>query len=72
SETRDQRIAEFHNAKHPVTGLPLHRNPVVGIEEAACIWVEGSQATVRGTGRVRWFMAGMKPQWLQPGQQLPF
>ncbi|MDP3770770.1 MAG: dipeptidase PepE [bacterium] len=71
SETRDQRIAEFHNAKHPVTGLPLHRNPVVGIEEAACILVEGSQATVRGTGRVRWFVAGMKPQWVRPDQQLP-
>ena len=62
SETRDERIAEFHG---------VHQNPVIGVEEAAIIWVEGSVATVRGTGRVRWFEAGMKPQWLKPGKRLP-
>lgn len=72
SESRDQRIAEFHKARHLVTGLPLHRNPGVGVEEAACIWVEGSEATVRGTGRVRWFQPGMKPQWIRTGGQIPF
>ncbi len=62
SETRDQRIGEYHD---------VSQNPIVGVEEAACIWVDGDQAMVRGTGRVRWFVPGMKPQWVRPGKPLP-
>lgn len=66
SESRDQRIGEYH-CRNP--------NPTVGIEEAACIRVDGEQAIVCGTtlgqGRARWFMPGMKPQWVKTGAQLP-
>jgi dipeptidase E len=66
SESRNQRIAEYHC---------VHQNPVVGIEEAACIRVDGDKATVLGTafgqGRARWFMPDMKPQWVRTGRQLP-
>lgn len=74
SETRDQRIGEFHAAEDE-RSRRLNTNPVVGIEEAAGIWVDDNEATVRGTalgpGRARWFEPDMKPQWVRPGKRLP-
>ena len=61
SETRDQRIAEYHVVRD---------NPVLGIEEGAMVRVEGSVATVLGTGRVKRFARGREPRWFEPGAEL--
>jgi dipeptidase E len=61
SETRDERIAEYHL---------VHDNPVVGIEEGTMVRVEGSVATVLGTGRVKLFVRGREPRWFEPGIEL--
>ncbi len=62
SETRDDRIREYHTVRH---------NPVVGIEEGTLVLVESGAATVRGRGRVKLFQRGGEPRWFGPGARLP-
>jgi len=62
SETRDDRIREYH---------AVWDNPVAGIEEGTCVRVEEGVATVRGRGRVKLFARGELPRWFADGQRLP-
>lgn len=62
SETRDQRIAEYH---------VLRDNPVVGIEEGAMVRVEDGVRGVRGTARAKVFRPGEPPVWVPAGASLP-
>ncbi len=62
SETRDERIAEYHM---------VWSNPVVGIEEETMVRVEDGTATVLGRGRVKLFERGRPPRWFEPGDRLP-
>src|SRR5512132_4675860 len=52
SETRDERIAEYH---------VVNANPVVGLEEGALVRVENGVVTARGTARVKIFRRGQAP-----------
>ena len=61
SETRDERIAEYH---------VVNANPVVGLEEGALVRVENGVVTARGTARVKIFRPGQAPTWHQPGERL--
>jgi dipeptidase E len=61
SETRDERIAEYHAVRD---------NPVVGIEEGTLVRVEAGVATVRGRGRARLFRPRQAPVWLPAGARL--
>jgi dipeptidase E len=61
SETRDERIAEYHVVNH---------NPVVGLEEGALVRVEDGTVTARGTARVKIFRRGQPPTWHEPGERL--
>jgi dipeptidase E len=62
SETRDERIAEYHAVRD---------NPVVGIEEGTMVRVEDGVATVIGRGRVKLFRRGAPPAWVPAGGRLP-
>lgn len=62
SETRDDRIAEYH---------VINPNPVFGIEEGALVRVEDGVVTARGHGRVKVFRRGVAPVWFGPGDRLP-
>ena len=62
SETRDQRIAEYHVVRD---------NPVVGIEEGAMVRVEDGVRQVRGTARAKVFRRGQPPVWVPAGASLP-
>jgi dipeptidase E len=62
SETRDDRIREYH---------VVNRNPVVGLEEGALVRVEGNRVTALGTTRVKLFRRGASPVWFAPGDRLP-
>ena len=62
SETRDDRIREYH---------AVNRNPVIGIEEGTLVRVEGGEAGVLGRGRVKLFRPGAEPVWYGAGQRLP-
>ncbi len=62
SETRDDRIAEYHVA---------NANPVAGIEEGAAVRVEDGRVTVDGGQRVRLFRRGAPPAWFGAGERLP-
>ncbi|MFH1017286.1 MAG: dipeptidase PepE [Pseudomonadota bacterium] len=62
SETRDDRIAEYHKA---------NRNAVFGIEESTMIRVEGKEFRVLGKGRVRVFRPGQSPVDFLTGQVIP-
>ena len=62
SETRDDRIREYHVVKG---------NPVVGLEEGALVRVEGGRATALGTARIKLFRRGSAPVWFAPGDRLP-
>lgn len=62
SETRDERIAEYHK---------VHSNVVLGIEEQTMIWAEGGAFTVMGTGRVRRFLRGQSPSDFRNGERVP-
>lgn len=62
SETRDDRIREYH---------VVNRNPVVGLEEGALVRVEGAAATALGTARVKLFRRGAAPVWYAAGDRLP-
>ena len=61
SETRDERIAEYH---------VVNANPVVGLEEGALVRVEDGVVTARGTARVKIFRRGQPPTWHEPGERL--
>jgi dipeptidase E len=63
SETRDERIREY---------LLVNTNPVIGIEENTALRIEEGRATVRGTGRIKFFRRDHPPCWFAPGQQVPF
>jgi dipeptidase E len=62
SETRDDRIAEYHKA---------NRNTVLGIEEQTCLHVENRVVRVVGAGRVRRFEAGKAPVDYRAGDAIP-
>ncbi len=62
SETRDDRIREYH---------VVNTNPVVGLEEGSWVVAEDGVVTACGTARVKLFRRGADPVWLDPGQRLP-
>jgi dipeptidase E len=62
SETRDDRIREYH---------AVNANLVVGIEEGTWVRVADGVATVGGRGRVKVFRRGGEPAWLPAGGRLP-
>jgi len=57
-ETREQRIAEFHEENTP---------PVVGLREGAWLLVDGRRATLHGTNGGRLFRRGEPPTELAIG-----
>ena len=61
-ETREQRIAEFHQLNHEV---------VVGIREGAMLWVEGRHMSLRGRHGGVLFRRGSRPD-LAPGADLSY
>ena len=62
SETRDDRIAEYH---------VVNDNAVLGIEEGTAVHVEAGATTVVGGGRVKVFRRGASPQWFRAGDAIP-
>ncbi|HET7875445.1 MAG TPA: dipeptidase PepE [Methylomirabilota bacterium] len=62
SETRDDRIREYH---------AVNSNPVIGLEEGSLVVVENGTITARGTARARLFRRGAEPVWYQPGDPVP-
>jgi dipeptidase E len=62
SETRDDRIREYH---------VVNANPVVGLEEGSWVIVENGTVTVHGTARVKLFRRGQEPVFFRSGDDLP-
>jgi len=62
SETRDDRIREYH---------AVNSNPVLGVEESTAIRIEQGSAKVVGRGRAKLFRRGQPPHWLAAGESLP-
>jgi dipeptidase E len=62
SETRDDRIGEYH---------VVNANPVFGLEESAGVRVEGDVVTVFGGKRVKVFRRGEPAAWFESGARLP-
>ena len=62
SETRDDRIREYH---------AVNANPVMGLEEGSWVVVEGGVARVDGAARVKLFRRAQDPMWYQAGDRLP-
>jgi len=62
SETRDDRIREYH---------AVNNNPVVGLEEGSWVVAEDGVVAVRGSARVKLFRRGADPVWFEPGARLP-
>ena len=62
SETRDDRIAEYH---------VVNANPVLGLEESAGVRVENDVVTAIGTRRVKVFRRGEPAAWFATGARLP-
>jgi len=62
SETRDDRIREYH---------VVNDNPVLGIEEGTWVRVEEGVVTVGGRGRVKRFSRGAEPEWFGAGDRIP-
>ena len=62
-ETREQRIAEFHEMNDPV---------VVGLREGAMLRVEGGVIGLRGTMGARVFSKGDNPEEFEPGSDMSF
>lgn len=60
-ETREQRIAEFHEENTP---------PVVGLREGAWLHVEGDTMILEGRAGVRLFRRGQPPLEYPPGSRL--
>ncbi|MBI4561372.1 MAG: dipeptidase PepE [Candidatus Rokubacteria bacterium] len=61
SETRDERIREYH---------VVWKNPVLGIEEGTLVRVEEGVATVLGTRRAKVFRRDQEPRWYRAGDRL--
>jgi dipeptidase E len=62
-ETREQRIAEFHEENDP---------PVVGLREGSWLVVDGSRVTLKGSSGARLFRRGQVPAEYPAGSQLDF
>jgi len=62
SETRDDRIREYH---------VVNANPVLGLEEGAWVIADEGAVTVRGTARVKLFRPAADPVWYRAGDRLP-
>jgi dipeptidase E len=62
SETRDDRIREYH---------VVNANPVLGLEEGAWVIVDEGAVTVHGTARVKLFRPVADPVWYRAGDRLP-
>jgi dipeptidase E len=62
SETRDDRIREYH---------VVNSNPVLGLEEGAWVIVDEGAVTVHGTARVKLFRPAADPVWYRAGDRLP-
>ena len=62
SETRDDRIREYH---------VVNTNPVLGLEEGAWVVVAAGAVTVHGTARVKLFRPAADPVWYRAGDRLP-
>lgn len=62
SETRDDRIREYHAVNH---------NAVLGLEEGAWVIGEDGAVTVHGTARVKLFRPGADPVWYRAGARVP-
>ena len=62
-ETREQRIAEFHEENVPA---------VVGLREGAWLHVEGETMMLEGSAGVRLFRRGQPPVEYPPGSRLDF
>jgi dipeptidase E len=62
SETRDDRIREYH---------VVNRNPVLGLEEGAWVVAADGAVTAHGTARVKLFRPAADPVWYQAGDRLP-
>jgi dipeptidase E len=62
SETRDDRIREYH---------VVNPNPVLGLEEGAWVIADEGAVTVRGTARVKLFRPAADPVWYRAGDRLP-
>src|SRR5262249_8801395 len=58
SETRDDRIREYH---------AVNTNPVLGLEEGSWVVVEVSGVTLHGTARAKLFRRGADPVWFETG-----
>lgn len=59
-ETRDERLAEFHE---------MNTTPVVGLAEGATLWCEAGAVTLAG-GTARVFRVGQAPLDTEPGTDL--
>jgi dipeptidase E len=62
SETRDDRIREYHVA---------NANPVLGLEEGSWVVAEDGAVTAHGAARVKLFRRGADPTWIEPRARLP-
>jgi dipeptidase E len=62
SETRDDRIREYH---------VVNRNPVLGLEEGAWVVVDDGSVTAHGIARVKLFRPAADPVWYRAGDRLP-
>ena len=62
SETRDDRIREYH---------VVNANPELGLEEGAWVIADEGAVTVRGTARVKLFRPAADPVWYRAGDRLP-
>jgi len=62
SETRDDRIREYH---------AVNTNPVLGLEEGSWVVMDGGAVTAQGTARVKLFRPDEAPVWVAPGARLP-
>ena len=62
SETRDDRIREYH---------VVNANPVLGLEEGSWVVAEDGAVTAHGAARVKLFRRGADPAWIEPGARLP-
>jgi dipeptidase E len=60
-ETREQRIAEFHEENTP---------PVVGLREGAWLLVEGPAVVLQGMNGARLFRRGQVPTELASGSRV--
>ena len=62
-ETREQRIAEFHEENSP---------PVVGLREGAWLHIDGETMTLEGNAGMRLFRRGQPPREFLSGSRLDF